>query len=328
MKRRILTAATLALALIAGSINANAAGTAAGTTISMQANFSYMDENGNVFTGQSNLLSVVVATVHGVSLSCDANKSGVGNATTYYACTLTNTGNDSNTFSLAASSNPAWVTALYVDADNDGVHDAGENTTTASTGALAADGTYKFFMAIEIPANSTDGATVDSTLDVTDGGTATAQVVKTTTIDAPSVTINSHNRNVTTGGAFAQAGVTPKPGEVLEYRLTINNGGGLAAQKFATDILLDTNVTFVAGSIWIGNDGVAYNGGANAQKTDAATGDAVCAADICGAASFMDGGGSPYLALWIGNGADENALTGGTIAPGGTIYVYYRAAVK
>jgi uncharacterized repeat protein (TIGR01451 family) len=123
------------------------------------------------------------------------------------------------------------------------------------------------------------------------------------------------------------ATTTAKPGETLEYQVQVVNGGSLQANAVVLSDSLDANVTFAVGSLWVGSDNSAHNGGTNANKSDAAAGDPVCAVDTCGAANYTAGTPNRVI-FFLGNGATET--TGGTLDTGApsTVYVYYSATVK
>lgn len=307
---------------------AHAVGTPAGTTISNTASISYSDASANTFSVSSNVVDVTVSSVFTVSVSCAADQSTNSNSTTNYACTLTNTSNAANTFALSAASIPGWSSAVIFDTNGDGVRQGGEITATATTGALAADATYRFFLGVTVPANTANSTTSVATLTVIGSGDAGAgddtTVARTTTAQAPALTVAKAVRNVTTSGAFLASGVTAKPAEILEYRLLVTNNG---AVQSTNDVLLDVlnvNVTFVPGSLWVGSNGTANNGAGNLVKTDAAAGDAVCAIDACGAANYN--GGSKTVTFYLGTTANET--TGGTLAPASAVYVFYRVTVN
>lgn len=92
----------------------------------------------------------------------------------------------------------------------------GEYKSTAITAALTAgtptvsgtDGSYATHFTISTA--STPVVTFTTT-DVT------------TTVSSPQVTITKESRNATTNTAFVTSGTTAKPGEVIEYRITVKN---------------------------------------------------------------------------------------------------------
>lgn len=313
---------------------AHAVGTAGGTAINNQASISYEDSGGNNYSANSNTVTTTVNNVYTVAVNTPANQNGNSNGVVYYAYTVTNSGNASNTFALSAASGAGgnnWVVALYADdgagggVANDGIHQAGETTVTASTGALAADATYKFFVAVTVTANTANGQTDDSVLTVTGSGDAgagddTSDTV-TTTAQAPALTVTKAVRNVTTAGAFAGT-ANADPGQTLEYRLAVANGGAVDATSVVLTDNDHANTTFVAGSIWIGPDGTANNGGTNVNVDDNNIGAETCATNTCGQGS-VDGSGN--VTANLGNGSTEGA--GGSIPTATTVYVYFRVTV-
>lgn len=325
-KQRPLKKALAAVVALASLIAAPAmAATPAGTSIPASVDFYYSDANNNTFTASASV-TMTVTSVASVSIACEANKSVPSGTAAVYACTVTNTGNEAGTFALTASSLPAWATSLIFDDNGDGVKDAGETTVTASTGALAAAGTYKFFAIASIPADTANSITAVTTINVTDGGTATASVARTTTVQAPKFTVTTTMRNVTTNGVFADSGVTGKPGEVMEVRVEVKNDGALEAVEVRAESILDANLTAVPNSVWIGSDGTAHNAGTNANKLDALGDDPDCGVvETCGTA-FMDSG---HYIFTVGKEATNDLFGGnGKLSPGTTVYIFFRATVK
>jgi uncharacterized repeat protein (TIGR01451 family) len=323
------------LCLLLTAAPVHAVGTAAGTLISNTASIAYQDAGTNNYTATSNTVDVTVSSVFTVSVNCAAAQNSNSNTTTYYACTLTNTGNASNTFALSALSAPVWTTALLADdgfggganIPNNGIHEAGETTVTATTGALAADATYMFFMAVTVPAGTPNGTTSITTLAVVGSADGTAvddtTVPRTTTAQAPALTVAKKVRNVTTAGAFAAVGVTAKPAEILEYQVLVTNAGTVQATSVVLSDILNANVTYVAGSLYVGSN-IVFNGAGNTNKSDAAAGDAGCGVDACGAANYA--AGSKTVTFYLGNTATE--IAGGTLGLASTVYAYYRVTVN
>lgn len=311
---------------------AEAAGTPAGTNITNYASATYEDANANSYSASSNTVTTTVNAVYSVSVNSPADQSGNSNTSVDYIYTVTNTGNDNNTFALSASSSGGWTVTLYADDGAGGgiagdcIRQSGETTVITSTGSLAPDASYCFFMTVTIPANTADGTTDTETLTVTGSGDPgsgddTSDVV-ITTAQAPTLSITKNVRNVTAGGSFATT-ATADPGDTLEYRIEVTNGGSVTA----TSVVLTDNdsayTTYVAESIWIGPDGTAYNGTGNVNVDDDSvqeTGE-TCSADACGQANAVSGNITAYL----GNGATESA--GGSLAVGSTVYIYFRVTV-
>ncbi len=322
----------LALTVVLFSVAAepaHAAGTPAGTNITNTGSLSYSDANANSYTATSNAVTVTVTAVYASSLVCSTtDQSAASNTTVYYACTATNTSNTNDTIALSAASVPGWTTTLYFDTNGDGTHQAGETTVTASTGNLAADGTYRFFMAVTVPSGTANGTTSVATLNALGAGagaTAATPVARTTTAQAPNITVSKKVRNITSNTppvGYSVGPINAKPTEVLEYQLTVNNSGALTATSAVLTDSLNANLTYVAGSLWSGSNGTSNNGAGNTNNTDGSTGE-TCAIDACAAAKFV----SPTVTFYIGTGASEAA--GGSLTAGATqVYLYYRATVN
>ena len=312
---------------------ANASGTPSGATIQNTANATYEDSNSNSYNAASHTTTVTVPSVYSVSVNSPSDQGGGSNTVVYYAYTVTNTSNDTNTFALSGASGAGgntWTVALYADdgagggTANDGIHQAGETNVTASTGALAADATYKFFVAVTIPAATPNGQTDDTDLTVTGSGDAgagddTSDTV-TTTAGAPSVGLTKNVRNVTDAGGFA-ATADADPGDTLEYRITVTNGGSVQATVVVLTDNDHANTTYVSESIKIGSNTTCASNTA-ADDDSSQEGGETCAADACGQAN-ADGSGN--ITAYLGNTADES--TGGTLAVSSTVYVCFQVTV-
>ncbi len=323
----------IALGVVFAFANTAQANTPGGTGITNQASATYADVNSNSYSANSNTVTTTVNSVYAVSVNTPTDQSGPSNTVVYYAYTVTNTGNETNTYALAAASGAGgntWTVTLYADdgagggTPNDGVRQAGETNVTSSTGAIVAAATYQFFAAVTIPTGTANGQTDDTDLTVTGSGDAgggddTSDTV-TTTAQAPALSITKNVRNVTAAGSFATT-ATADPTDTLEYRMTVNNSGAITA----TSVVLSDNdnayTTYTASSIWIGSNATTFNGTGNTNMTDATSGDSVCGVEECGAANATGGDITAYL----GNGATESA--GGSLDAASTVYVYFRVVV-
>jgi len=317
--------------LLAGS--AEAVGTASGTAIQNTASVAYEDGNSNSFSANSNTTTVTVQSVFSVSVNSPANQSTGSNTVAYYAYTVTNTSNDNNTFALSAASGAggnSWTVTLYADdgagggTANDGVHQSGETTVTASSGSIAADATYQFFVAVTVPADTADAETDDTDLTITGSGDAgagddTSDTV-TTTAQAASLTITKNVRNFTDTGAFGTT-ANADPGDTLEYRIEVTNSGAVQATALVLTDNDNANTTYVNESMMIGNNTTcASNTAADDDSTQ--EGGETCATETCGQAS-VDGSGN--VTAYLGDTATESA--GGTLNAGSTVYVCFQVTV-
>ena len=113
----------------------------------------------------SNEAVTTVALAPAVRLApASANGSVPAGRTYYFAHTVTNLGNGADTFDLSATSSQGWPIILYLDDNNDGLHQSGETTAVTTTGALAAGADFHFFVAASIPKGIASGASSVVTL--------------------------------------------------------------------------------------------------------------------------------------------------------------------
>jgi uncharacterized repeat protein (TIGR01451 family) len=87
-------------------------------------------------------------------------------------------------------------------------------------------------MTVTASATLVDGS-VSYTLTATDGANPSA-ITCSVPFKAPTLTIKKEARNVSSGGSFG-ATATGNPGQLLEYRVTVANAGGQAAQVTVAD---------------------------------------------------------------------------------------------
>jgi uncharacterized repeat protein (TIGR01451 family) len=265
----VLLAVVLVTALTA--IPALAQGTAAGTVISNTASLDYQNASGQSQpTVTSNAATVTVSQVAAVQAS-PASGSGAGAAgdVVYYAVTVTNKGNGADTFGLVATSasTPAWTVTIYKDdgagggTANDGVHQSGETHVATSTDSLAAEATFKCFVAVTVPSGAAGGATDTTSFTARSQYDATKYAT-----DVFTTTVNSAVMTLTKSVDKAQA----VPGETVRYTLTYANTGSASATTVVIRDTIPTTVTYVASSVKV--NGVAKTDAADADNATVASG--------------------------------------------------------
>jgi uncharacterized repeat protein (TIGR01451 family) len=265
---------TVVMILVLGSTMVYAAGTPAGTSITNQASGYYNDANGNVIADSgdpalSNIVTTVVSQVAGVTLTpLTAAQNLSANSFTTYAITLTNTGNGSDTFSLAAaiSNSPSgtYTIEIYHDADGDQVLDAGE-TTTSSTGSLAYDGEYDLIIKV-IEDDGTSASVAGDIIEV--------ELTTTSTFNGTVSEVGTYTSTITAATIDVTVGsdpVIPEPGEVITYQVCLDNTGGETAYNAIFYGPIPANTSYVAGSIRVGTGGGTY--ATATPKTDIADAD-------------------------------------------------------
>lgn len=179
----------------------------------------------------------------------------------------------------------------------------------------------------------TDGTHTNTITSITTAVTVTGGAVTVTnndggltvtTVNSPAVTILKESRNVTAAGAFAAAGTTAKPGEVIEYRITVTGDPGASITNvFLTDVIPD--YTAILTGAYGGND-------VQVDFTDVATAGALDYSTTFTVANDGDeaetAAGSLTVTFGIGAGdADPGASVGGTLNAADFAEVYFRVTV-
>ncbi|MBJ6723276.1 DUF11 domain-containing protein [Geomesophilobacter sediminis] len=258
-----------------------------------------------------NLETVTCGSTPAVTITSPPDATGTPGGSVVYPYTVTNVGTDTNTFALASGST-AGTSVLIADDGagggiaGDGIRQAGETNVASTTGVLAPGQGYRFFAVVTLPGSSVNGNTSVTTVTATGTG-ATASDQTTTTTVAPVVSVEESVRNFSQGGGFSAA-ADAQPGETVEYRMRVTNSGAAAATAVVLTAPLPADVTLVPGSV---------------KVTTSAVGDGdPCVPSACGQASAGGNGISAFLGTGAGDG------TGGALAPGNTLYVFFRAVVQ
>lgn len=263
MRTPTLRKAAMATALaLASAPLIFAVGTPAGTSITNQATVTYTDINGNPLSVASNVVSTVVSQVASVTVAPDRAASANPGDTIFYAHTVTNGSNGSDTIDLTAVSSNGWATVLYADNNGSGAFDAGDTPLTdtdgdgaVDTGLIARDTVVNILAAVSVPPG-TPSATVDSMVvtGTSSFDTGVSDIATdTTTVQAPDVTVVK---------SVAPAGPQP-PGTTLTYTVVVTNNGTGDANGVVLVDNVPANTTYVAGSITLNS----------AAKTDIADAD-------------------------------------------------------
>lgn len=246
--RKLSVLFTAMLALLLGYVMAQQ--TAAGTNISNQASASYVDSAGQARTTTSNQVITVVQQVYSFTVTPDGTtaapgqtRSALPGAQVYFAYTVANTGNGTDTINLAtlqdtgvgATDNFDFTgAAVYLDANCNGRIDAGESTV--SSVSLAQNGSACIVVASTIPATATNSQYGNINL----SGTSAGDNTKTDT--------NNWARGIATAAAALDLTKSASPsgtvagGATITYTLSGQNRGGSAATGVTVSGLSGTGI--------------------------------------------------------------------------------------
>lgn len=240
---RVLAAFFLSLVLAWIAAPAHAAPPPAGTSISNQASATYSDGSGVARTVTSNLVQTTVTQVYSLTLTSPGAQNATPGSVVYYPHTLTNTGNGTDTFNLAAANNAAQaynLTGLQIFADNGSGQPTGSAIT--SSGAIASGATFKFIVTGTVPATATSpqANTITVTGTSTGDATRTATNADTTTVTSNAVITLNKSISVSSGPAGGATKYT--------YTVSYTNTGNSAASAVAISDVIPVGMTYVAGS--------------------------------------------------------------------------------
>jgi uncharacterized repeat protein (TIGR01451 family) len=276
--------AALAFMLLAAA--AQGAGTAAGTSIQNTAQVSYTVGAATV-TATSNPTTVTVLEILDVKVAiANATVTVAPNATNQQLIfTVTNTGNGSEAFNLAALS--AGVTGDNFDPTLAStpilVETSGGFVAYSAPVTLAADASVRVMVVNDIPNSVTDGQRGRSQLTATaTTGSGTAGTVITSAGGVESVVGSSGAQGVKFGEYLVEAlsvaavksqtiadqfgGTRPVPGATINYQIIVTaSGTGTATAAQFTDPI-PPNTTFVPGSLHLNSTALSDTADADAGQ--------------------------------------------------------------
>lgn len=160
-----MTTTAVALVLCVLAVSAYAL-TPSGAQISTSCNASYNDDAGSRMpTSTSNTVTVTVGQMGAVAITpTTGNTTAEPGGAGYIPVAVQNSGNGSDSFGLSVSANTSWSPKMIYDDNGDGVHQSTEATVVTTTPSLAAEASYKCFLAATAPSDAPDGTTISLTL--------------------------------------------------------------------------------------------------------------------------------------------------------------------
>lgn len=308
MKQLLLLSIVASALWLLPALPAMAVGTAAGTSISNKASVSFVVDTTTV-NQESNEVTLQVAEVLDVTLAWQdssnilAKAEETGKVATFL---LTNTGNGSEAFTLTVNNGlggdqfDPTLSAVYLDANDNGEYDAGTDTLYSAgvnDPVLGSDGAISLFVINDIPAGVNDsdlgktglgaaattgtGAPGTAFPGAGDGGVnavvgatgAAANDDATLQISAVDVSVVKSQSVVDPYG-----GSEPMPAAVITYTIEVTASGSGTAKSVTVTDPVPPNTTYVEGSLKLdggslttaadGDDGEVTGGAVTARLGD------------------------------------------------------------
>lgn len=258
-QRLKFTQLAASIALVAGGAtfisSAHAEAPAAGTNISNVASATYTDSTGATKQVNSNIVTTTVSPVGSLTLVANRTATANANALVSLSHTLTNKGNDTDTFALtlvdvtngSGDDYDFSGRKIYLDTNNDGTPDGAPITSVT----LAAGQAVNLIVEGTTEATATAGKVGKWTLtatsgrtDVATGGALTASNTDTVTIINGAVISLTKSASVSLIDATKSADADREVTYTLVYK---NTGNSVATNVAVTDVL-DAKLAYVAGS--------------------------------------------------------------------------------
>src|SRR5437773_2663305 len=247
------TASLSAFLLLGPQLSAQ--GTPAGSHIRNWATLAYTS-SGFGYVVPSDTVDLVVAQVAAVGLQAPQSSGASPGTAVVFAHTLTNLGNGLDSFSVAATSVPAWPLTLYRDVNSNGVLDGGDIALSGPV-AVASGSTAALLVQIAIPASGSAGVTDTITITATSrfDGAVSGSVRDLLSVSSAPIAFGV-TKQVDRAAAAA--------GDTLTYTLDYVASGTDSASAVQLADTIPAGASYMAGTI-------RFNG---VPQTDAADGDA------------------------------------------------------
>ncbi len=156
---------------------------------------------------------------------------------------LRNTGTAADAFALAASAPAGWTVTIYVDANANGVLDAGDTVAPAAV-ALARDATVALLLVVDIPAGAAGGFVGTLTLDAM---SLMDNAVRAQVLDQVTIVLGTSASGLALDKTVDRAAAAA--GDTLVYTLAYINAGVAATAPATIADVLPRGAHYVAGSL-------------------------------------------------------------------------------
>ncbi len=233
--------------------------TPSGTVVGNQASATYSDTVGNQFTAQSNLFTITVSQVAGLSLTpASQSRSGAPANEVQFPHTVTNPGNGTDTYNLTTvTGGTVTLNSITIirDDNGDGTANPGEPAITSVT--LNMNASQMIVVRGTVPSSA--GSGTNGTITLTATSTLTASVTQSSVDTA----------NVVTAAIISLAksvsALTVNPSGTLDYTINYTNIGVASTSGVSVTIdgaatttrhvvrdLIPANTTFVSAASFLG----------------------------------------------------------------------------
>ena len=206
------------------------------------ASYRFVGEDGSPVTGTTSA-DVLLRNVAAVTLTPPRAQAAPAGVRRVLAHTLTNTGTAADAFALTAAAPAGWTATFYMDANANGILDAGD-TPVPTAVALARNASLALLLVVDIPASAAGGFV--GTLDLT----ATSMMnntVRATLQDRLTIVQGASASGLALDKTVDRA--TAVAGDTLTYSLAyVNVGVATSAPATITDVL-PRGAHYVAGSL-------------------------------------------------------------------------------
>jgi uncharacterized repeat protein (TIGR01451 family) len=221
--RLLRTLALLACAAVCmpgSAISANPATPIPGTIIINQASATSPTVNGGRTAAASNIVQAGVGQATGFTLMTSSSATGLPSSTVYFSHALVNNGNGSDRFTLTATQLPGDFVfsslQIFADANGDGQPD--NNIALSASTDLAAQATFRFVVAAQVPAVANAASAVSAASGVS---TYARLRIDATSVQDPARTSVGANANAVIQNALTDS-VTLSQGALLALSKTVS----------------------------------------------------------------------------------------------------------
>src|SRR6478672_3984609 len=264
------------------------------------ATYRFIGEDGSPVTGTTSA-DVLLRNVAGVTLTPSRAQAAPAGVRRALAHTLTNRGTAADAFALTAAAPAGWTATFYMDANANGVLDAGD-TPVPTTVALARNASLALLLVVDIPASAAGGfvGTLDLTATSMMNNTVRATLQdRVTIVQGASASGLALDKTVDRAAAVA--------GDTLTYSLAyVNVGVATSASATITDAL-PLGAHYVGGSLKSG--GLPLTDGVDADAGQMTTSAGVETIRVSVGAIPVSGGGVVTFRAVVGSDASAGVLT-------------------